>query len=241
MDKPHPFAHFRSRLIRGLLVVTPLLVTLWLLRILFDLVDGNVTPIVVAVLKAIGAEGVEHWQVMPGFPLVGLVVTVVLVYLLGVFTGNLAGRRVLLWFESFILRIPLVKGIYGSARQLLDAFGMTSKSAFSKVVLVEYPRRGLWTVGFVTSESAHRLPGGMDGVSGPWVPVFLPTTPNPTSGWLLLVPRDELLVLDVSIEAGVKLIVSGGIVSPGDLGAHVRTWSEPEPEPAPSREAAEAS
>jgi uncharacterized membrane protein len=113
-----------------------------------------------------------------------------------------------------VLRIPVVKGIYGAARQLLDAFTFGEKKTFSKVVLVEYPRKGLWTIGFVTTEKEHRL----GNLPGPAVPVFLPTTPNPTSGWLLFVPLDDLIVLDLPMEEAVKLVVSGGIVGPDDIG-----------------------
>ena len=223
-----PWAHIRNRLVRGLLVMLPLLITVWLIRILFDLVDGNVTPIVAAVFRALGIEDLDRWQHTIGFPVVGILLTVLLVYLIGLFAGQVAGRRALSLFESGILRIPLVKGIYGSARQLLNAFSTTGKRTFSKVVLIEYPRTGLWTVGFVTNESAHMFPPATGGAIET-VPVFLPTTPNPTSGWLVFVPKDELLVLDMSIESGIKLVVSGGIVSPDDLGRLVHPWSDLDP------------
>jgi uncharacterized membrane protein len=224
----NPFAHVRNRFVRGLLVVLPLLITVWLLRVLFDLVDGNVTPVVAVVFRALGIEGLDRWQHRIGFPVVGILLTVLLVYLIGLVTGQVAGRRVLALLESWILRIPLVKGIYGAARQLLDAFGATGKRTFSKVVMLEYPRVGLWTVGFVTSEALHDLRRAPAGARVGMISVFLPTTPNPTSGWLVFVPRDELLVLDLSIEAGIKLVVSGGIVSPDDLGDLVCPWSDSE-------------
>jgi uncharacterized membrane protein len=196
--------------------------------VLFDLVDGNVTPIVAVVFRALGIEGLDRWQHRIGFPVVGILLTVLLVYLIGLVTGQVAGRRVLAMFESWILRIPLVKGIYGAARQLLDAFGATGKRTFSRVVMLEYPRVGLWTVGFVTSESRHAVRHGPSGDPVDMISVFLPTTPNPTSGWLVFVPTGELLVLDLPIEAGIKLVVSGGIVSPDDLGDLVRPWSDGE-------------
>jgi len=225
MSRPRPIVHFRSRLVRGLLVVLPLLITIWLLRVLFEIVDGNVTPIVVAMFRVLGADNLENWQHRVGIPIIGILLTVLLVYLIGLVAGHITGRRALVLFESWVLRIPLVKGIYGSARQLLDAFSVTGKRTFSKVVLVEYPRPGLWTVGFVTNEASHRVPRDDRGLRVRSVPVFLPTTPNPTSGWLALVPLEDLLVLDMTIEAGIKLVVSGGIVSPDDLGVLVRPWS----------------
>ncbi|MDX1390385.1 MAG: DUF502 domain-containing protein, partial [Acidobacteriota bacterium] len=155
--------------------------------------------------------------------IVGLVVTVAVIYGIGVLGGNLIGRRIVSAFERLVLRIPLVKGIYGAARQLLDAFTATGTQTFSKVVLLEYPRPGLWVVGFVTREQVH----GADDAAplGGVVPVFLPTTPNPTSGWMVLISRKDLLVLDMSIEEAVKLIVSGGIVGPDDLATRIRQWA----------------
>jgi uncharacterized membrane protein len=226
MARPHPVQHFRSRFLRGLLVVLPLLITVGLLRVLFDIVDGNVTPIVVAVFQALGAENLDRWQTRLGYPIIGILLTVLLVYFIGLFAGNIAGRRALMLLESWILRVPLVKGIYGSARQLLDAFTTTGKRTFSKVVLIEYPRAGLWTVGFVTAETSHRVPPGSTDHARRTVPVFLPTTPNPTSGWLVLVPASDLLELDLTIEEGIKLVVSGGIVSPSELGDRLRPWND---------------
>ncbi len=110
---------------------------------------------------------------------------------------------------------------------------MSGSRAFSKVVMLEYPRHGLWTLGFVTTDVEHRLESRGQSVTAT-VPVFLPTTPNPTSGWMILVPTSDLRVLDMSIEEAVKLIVSGGIVSPANLGALTREWpQEPGPDAPP--------
>jgi uncharacterized membrane protein len=215
-------AHVRGKIGRGLILVLPALITLWLLGLLFRIINDNVTPLILAVLRRADFPWLDQWPTRIVVPLIGIVLTAALVYLIGLLAGNLVGRRVLTAFERVVLRIPLVKGIYGAARQLLDAFSMTGARTFSKVVLVEYPRRGLWTVGFVTREQVH----GGDG-SGPLpatVPVFLPTTPNPTSGWMILVEREDLLILDMSIEEAVKLVVSGGIVGPEDLNERVRRW-----------------
>lgn len=221
------FAHLRSRVGRGLLIVLPLLITIWLLSILFNIINVNVTPLVLTVLRASGAPGLDLWPARILVPLIGVILTATSIYLIGLLAGNLAGRRILMMVEAGILKVPLVKGVYGAARQLLDAFSMTGTRAFSKVVLVEYPRLGVWTVGFVTTDREFDL--GRDGEADPKsVAVFLPTTPNPTSGWMILVAPDDLLVLDMSIEEAVKLIVSGGIVGPENFGARVRPWRKRE-------------
>lgn len=218
--------HVRSKLVRGVLLVLPLLVTVWLLGILFDVVNHNVTPWVRRLVSRLGIEELEGLLARVGIPLMSLVLTVGLIYLVGLLASNLALRRIGRSIEAVILRIPLVKGIYGSARQLLDAFSVGGKRTFSKVVIVEYPRIGVWTVGFVTREVRHRLSSPQTGKETRSVPVFLPTTPNPTSGWMVLVPTGDLRVLDMTVEDGIKLVVSGGIVGPSDLGSLVREWDE---------------
>lgn len=225
-------SHVRSRMGAGLLLVLPLLITLWLLRILFGLVHENVTPAVMVLLNATGIPELYHAPARLVAPVVGLVLTALVVYLFGLLAGNLLGRRLWSGIEAAILRIPVVKGVYGAARQLLDALSATTKGGFSKVVLVEFPRSGLWTVGFVTNDKGHRIgpaPGGRSVVA-----VFVPTTPNPTSGWLVMAPSDEILVVDLSVEEGMKVVVSGGIVMPAAFGENVRPWRASVPEvPAP--------
>ena len=202
---------------RGAVLVLPALITIWLLRLLFRILDANVTPYVRLVLESMGMPGLERWFARLGVPIIGILLTALFVYLIGLLAGNFLGRRLGVALESYILRVPLVRGIYGGARQLLDAFTPGGRQAFSKVVAVQYPRAGVWTLGFVTSEVPYSMPreDGRDEC----LPVFLPTTPNPTSGWLALVPREELRVLDMTVEEGVKLIVSGGIVVPDGPGA----------------------
>jgi uncharacterized membrane protein len=217
--------HVRRQLVRGLFMVLPLLITVWLLWLLFSVIDKNVTPLVQRLLETLGMTVLEEGPVRRiVVPLIGLSLTALSVYLIGLLGGNLTGRRILAVSERWILRVPLVKGIYGSARQLLDAFSSNGERSFSRVVMIEYPRRGLWTLGFVTTDAEHRIEDA--GASGHLavVPVFLPTTPNPTSGWMLLVPTRDLAVLDMSIEEGIKMIVSGGIVSPENLGSLLRPW-----------------
>ncbi len=221
----NPFlTHLRSKLVRGLLLVLPLVITVWLLGLLFDIVNRNVTPWVRRLVLRLGIEELEGVLARLGIPVMSLFLTVAVIYLVGLLASNLAGRRIGSAFESVILRIPVVNSVYGSARQLLDAFSMGGKRTFSKVVILEYPRLGVWTVGFLTTEVEHRLPmpGSSRGESS--VPVFLPTTPNPTSGWMVLVPTGDLRVLDMTVEEGIKFVVSGGIVGPPDLGTLVREW-----------------
>jgi uncharacterized membrane protein len=215
-----PVRHVRTHVVRGLLIVLPTIITFWLLRILFGIISDNVTPLVLQALSGIGVTWIGDWHARFVVPLIGIVLTVLLVYLIGLLAANLVGQRVLGWVEGGILKVPFVKSIYGGARQLLDAFGSGGKGTFTRVVLVEYPRPGVWTVGFVTSETRAEMPAKDGAVSA--VMVFFPTTPNPTSGWLAVVPEREVLEIDLTIEEGVKLIVSGGIVTPEGMSERIR-------------------
>lgn len=213
------WAHVRRNLVRGILVLLPAIITLWLLRLLFGLISDNVTPTVVAVLRAAGVQGLEGWHLRVAVPLIGVVLTLLLVYLFGLIAANLVGKRLLAMAEQAILRVPLVKSIYGGSRQLLDAFNVGGGGGFSRVIVAEYPRAGVWTIGFVTNESPTSLAGcGADPGDG-MLFVFFPTTPNPTSGWLALIPSRDVHDLGITVEEGIKLIVSGGIVAPPNLSA----------------------
>jgi len=146
-------------------------------------------------------------------PLIGFIVTLLLIVLIGMLTTNFLGREFVAAFDRLMLRIPVIKGIYGSARQLLDAFSQKTTS-FQRVVAVEYPRSGVYTVGFVTREQFAMTPNEGRRMSG-YTLVFFPTTPNPTSGWMTAIPEEQVIPLDLTVEEGLKLIVSGGLVIPG--------------------------
>ena len=150
---------------------------------------------------------------MPG---VGLVIGVLLITLIGAIAAGFLGRWIIRLGESILNRMPVVRTIYGASKQILETVISTQSDAFREVVLVEYPRRDLWVIGFVTGgtkgEVARRVDIDM-------VNVFVPTTPNPTSGFLLFCPRDEVIFMEMSVEDAVKLVVSGGIVTPPDNGA----------------------
>ena len=211
------FVHIRRNLFRGLLLVLPLVVTAWVVQLLFGFVSRQATPRLQRLVEWIGVEAPDGAIGRVLFSVASVLITAVLIYAIGLIGSNFTGRRWLRWFESWILRVPLVGSVYGPLRQLLDSFGSDHEENFSRVVLVEYPRVGLWTMGFVTTEKRHSFAGKKRKI-----PVFLPTTPNPTSGWLVFADEDDLVTLDLSVEESIKLIVSGGIVGPDNLGRLVR-------------------
>jgi uncharacterized membrane protein len=140
-------------------------------------------------------------------PGVGLVASIVLIFFIGALVTNVLGRRVVGFFEGLMLRIPLARSIYSATKSISATLFMQRRAAFRRPVLIQWPRAGMYTVGFVT--------GDTDGLpTGPGVNVFVVTTPNPTTGFLTLVPEGEALPLDMTVEEALKLVISGGIVSP---------------------------
>ncbi|MGD8328156.1 MAG: DUF502 domain-containing protein [Acidobacteriota bacterium] len=208
----HLDAHFRRSFLTGLLIILPLVVTVWLFGLILRPVQRFATP---AVMALINWSGLGSLLDLPGAGvaagLIGLVLTVVVIYIVGLLGGNFIGRRAVKKMDDLALSIPLVKSVYGSARQLIETFYSSADRTFESVVLVEYPRKGIYTVGLVTAPTEGEL---QDRTPGDMVNVFVPTTPNPTSGVLILTRRDELVFLDMGVEEALRFVVSGGIVSP---------------------------
>lgn len=208
-----PMARLRHAFLTGLFITLPLIITVWLLGLLLRMVESISTPLLLGILRLaqpdLAAEpSIARWLL----PVAGVLATAGLILAVGALASNFVGRRLVAAFDRLMMRVPVVKGIYGAARQLLDAFGRKTAS-FRRVVAVEYPRPGLWTIGFLTHSSTALAREDGPPIAGVSL-VFLPTSPNPTSGWLAVVPDTQIIPLAMSIEEGVKLIVSGGLVVP---------------------------
>lgn len=188
--------HLRKHFLTGLLAVAPLLITLWILWRFYGLVSGTMRPW----LQRLPALSDTYPDFFLTFA--GLVVFFLLIALIGLLARSLFGLAVLRLVDRAVERIPVVKGVYSGIKQIASVFLQDRRTAFQRVVLFEYPRPGIFSVGLVTRDEA----------ASPLVNVFLPTTPNPTSGFLLLVPREDLKEVQVSVEEAVKIIVSGGSV-----------------------------
>ncbi|HEX9626776.1 MAG TPA: DUF502 domain-containing protein [Acidiferrobacterales bacterium] len=193
----------RRYLIAGLLVWLPLAVTALLVKFLIDLMDGTLQFLPTA----------WHPDVLLGvkIPGLGLLLSLAVLLLTGVVVTNLMGRSMVAVWERLLGRIPVVSAIYSATKQLTETLFSSTGKSFRKVVLVQYPRPGLWTIGFLTGDGAAEAIArtGRD-----LVHIFVPTTPNPTSGFFLMVPKEDLLELDMPVDAGVKLILSAGAVAP---------------------------
>lgn len=188
--------HLKSRFVTGLFVVVPVGVTLFVLKFLFSFADGILGTYLDQMLIAV----TKHDYYFPGL---GMITGAVVVYLTGLLAANVMGKRLLRWWDAILARIPLVKSIYTSSKQLTQVF-QEGKTSYRRAVFVEWPRKGVRAVGFVTAEvewEGERL-----------VVVYVPTMPNPTSGFALFFREDEVFESGMTVEDAVKFVVSGGVV-----------------------------
>ena len=203
---PHPLrSRLRTLLLGGLLILAPAYLTVYVLLLLFRFMDGIFAPLIDKTLSTFLEEPGIH---IPGL---GIVLTLSVILFLGWLSTRVLGRRIIDGVEAFIRRIPVAKSVYGATKGVLEAVSRDQADAFKRVVLIEYPRRGMYGIGFVTGSPTSWAPAPHD---EEMVPVFVPTTPNPTSGFLLLVPPREIIECPMTIEEGVRMVVSGGILPP---------------------------
>jgi uncharacterized membrane protein len=163
-----------------------------------------------AILKIIPAKYLPDTYLQVHIPGLGLIFVVILVLAVGLLTKNIVGRKIVRLGENIVERIPLVRILYAGVKQLLETIFLQKTDAFKRVGLVEYPRRGTYVIGFITGESKGEI---QDKTDKNMMNVFIPTTPNPTSGFYILIPEDEVVMLNMTVEDAFKLIISGGIVS----------------------------
>ena len=190
--------HFlKKNFLTGLLVVVPVGVTIFVLKALLIWIDSILGDI-------------EHELLGQYYPGLGLVTLLLLILLIGMVSANYIGNRVLQAWDRLLRRLPLVRGIYSTVRQMMETF--SAEKNFSGVGLVEYPRKGCFSVGFITGQADEKALG----LPGRHLSVFVPTTPNPTAGFLLILPENEVRKLDMTVDQGMKYIVSLGLVSMND-------------------------
>jgi uncharacterized membrane protein len=187
----------RRYFLTGLVALTPLAITLWVIWRLYELINATLRPWLQRVLPSLSDAYPEFL-----LTIVAAFAFLIAVTLVGLFTRNLIGIAFFGLVERFFDKIPGVRSLFSATKQIAEVLLADHRSAFQKVVLFEYPRRGIYSLGFVTSDASD----------AELVNVFVPTTPNPTSGYLLVVPRDEAVVLPMTVEEGARLVISGGSV-----------------------------
>ncbi|MBC3933094.1 DUF502 domain-containing protein [Undibacterium curvum] len=193
----------RKYFLTGLLILVPLAITLWVLHAIISTMDQSLLLLP------------PQWRPAElfGFQVLGFgaVLTVLIIFLTGLLAQNFIGNYVVRIWEGLLNRIPIVNSIYSSVKQVSDTLFSSSGNAFRKAVLIEYPRQGSWSIGFLTG-----VPGGdvVNHLKGDYVSVYVPTTPNPTSGFFLMVPKADAIELNMSVDEALKYIVSMGVVAP---------------------------
>ena len=188
------WAFFKRITFAGLFAIVPLALTFYIIKIIIVFLDQLTAPI----MARINFE-------IPGF---GLILTLLIIFALGIFVTNVLGRRLFSWGERLISSIPLVKNIYNTLKQITNAFsGATQTENYQRVLYIQYPRKELWTICFVTGES-------VDGSGEEYYHVFVPTTPNPTSGVFIIIPKKDAIEADLTVEEGLKAVISGGLLAP---------------------------
>lgn len=202
----------KKHLVAGLLVWLPLAITVAVLSWLLGAMDGVfawVLGLLEPVLPGSAHGAIQTLQKVPGL---GVVVVLLALYLTGVFAANVLGQWAVHRWHEVMHRVPIVKSIYSSVKQVSDTLFSSSGQAFREAVLVQYPRPGAWTIAFVTGK-----PGGevVDHLRGDYVSVYVPTTPNPTSGFFLMMARADVVALQMSVDEALKYVISMGVVAPG--------------------------
>jgi uncharacterized membrane protein len=196
--------YLRRYLIAGLLVWVPLGITVLVIKFLLDLLDGTILWLP----PHLRPENLLGFRI-PGL---GVVLTIVVLLVTGIIAANLVGRKLVSLGEQLLARIPLVRSIYAGVKQVMETVFSDSGKSFRSVVLIEYPRREIWTLAFLTSDTGA---DELERKTGRQLShIFVPTTPNPTSGFFLAIPSEDVIVLQMSIDDGLRLIMSGGVVMP---------------------------
>ena len=191
------WGHLRKVIVQGLIIVVPLAITFWVLRLVFNLMDGFLGPLIE---DTIGRD-------LPG---IGIAAMLLLVYVAGqLWELSRLSRRMIEAIQKWLLSIPIVGAVYSPARQLIDSFSGTSDTGFKRVVMIEYPKAGTWMIGFLTATTMTS-----DGEMGV---IYVPTAPTPNSGWVGVVPIDGVYDVDMSVQQAMSMVLSGGIVTPDEI------------------------
>ena len=198
------FARFRRYFLAGILVTSPILITAYVTWMIITFIDNQVAGIL--------PESLDFTKKLPHqIPGLGLIISIIAITFIGALTPGFIGRTLLKTGERVLDKMPVIRSIYGAIKQIMETVMSTNSESFREVVLVEYPRKGIWVIGFVTGETKGEV---QTLNKEKLINVFIPTTPNPTSGFLLFLPKKDLVYMAMKVEDAVKMVISGGIVTP---------------------------
>ena len=203
-DNKSVLTKIRGYFLTGIIVTAPVGLTFYVSFLFIGFIDAKVRNII--------PVQYHYDNILPfEIPGLGLLFVFIMLTFIGFLTAGLIGRYIIKLGERIIARLPIIRSVYGALKQIFESVLKTSSKSFREVVLIEYPRKGIWAIGFITGDTKGEVQYNL---KEEIVNVFLPTTPNPTSGFLLFVPRKDLKVLNMNVEEGIKMVISGGIVTP---------------------------
>ena len=210
------FAGLRASFLTGLVVIAPVGLTIWLIWTVVGWIDGFVLPLVPdhyqpdrLIQTYLGIDDVAQINIRG----IGVVIFLLFTMLIGWIAKGFIGRSLIRWAESIVERTPVVRSIYSGIKQISETVFAQSERSFEKACLIEYPRRGIWAIGFISTEARGEI-SQRTGNAKQMLSIFVPTTPNPTSGFLLFFPADDIIELDMTVEDAAKLVISAGLVYP---------------------------
>ena len=219
-DKRGVFTHFkkdvRKRMLTGLLLILPVYVTFFVVKFLFSFVGGTLAPVIKKVLQFYGVALPKSSLDEFIITFFGIILTFIALYFIGIFAANFVGKAIISYFENLLTKTPIIRTIYSSVKQIIHAVSLPGKQAFKRVVLVDFPKEGTKSIGFVTSDTQYNK-------EQKYITVFIPTTPNPTTGFLIFVTEDTVTDTTLTVEEAFKTLFSGGVLTPRDITAPCKT------------------
>ncbi|OOP55129.1 MAG: hypothetical protein AYP45_16510 [Candidatus Brocadia carolinensis] len=218
-DTSGVFTHFkkdvRKRMLTGLLLILPVYVTFFVVKFLFGFVGGTLSPVIKKILQFYGVALPKTSLDEFIITFLGIILTFIALYFIGIFAANFVGRAIISYFENLLTKTPIVRNIYSSVKQIIHSVGMPGKQAFKRVVLIDFPKEGAKSIGFVTGSSSYE--------NGKKVCVFIPTIPNPTTGFLIFISESEITDTNLTVEEAFKALFSAGVLMPDNIAASFKT------------------
>lgn len=206
----------RRRMFTGLLLILPVYVTYFVIKFLFGFVGGTLSPVIRKVFQFYGVALPKTSLDEFVITFLGLILTFISLYFIGIFAANFVGKAIITYFENLLTKTPVVKSIYSSVKQIIHSISLPGKQAFKRVVLVDFPKEGTKSIGFVTGATKYNN-------EKVFITVFIPTTPNPTTGFIIFTTEDDVLDANLTVEEAFKILFSGGVLTPDRLFAAAKT------------------
>ncbi len=200
----------RKRILTGLLLILPVYVTFFVVKFIFGFVGGILSPIIKKAFQWYGVSLPKTSAEEFVITFLGIILTFILLYFIGIFAANFMGKVIISYFENLLTKTPVIRNIYSSVKQIIHSISLPGKQSFKRVVLIDFPREGMKSIGFVTGSTQYNNEKRM-------INVFIPTTPNPTTGFLVFTSEDAVMDTNLTVEDAFKILFSGGVLTPADI------------------------